>query len=216
MVGLCALSILVSFSAVGHKEGRFILPAVVLATTLAGIGSVDVVRSALRRAGAQEPAEWRLGLGCAGLWALVSAGLAVWGPFETQWSRGDAMMTAMRLVNADVSACGLGIYPSNQWSASGGASHLRAGIGLYGAGDGASMTARTSSFDYVLALAVSTDGRVARPFEAPGFGKVGCWSDTAGLGPSNMVCLWRRPGGCVAGDGLLTSRSVWFGTGVRP
>lgn len=216
VVGLCAVAIVASFSAVGHKEERFILPAIVLVLPLAGIGTVDLVRAALRRLAFGAVAEWRLGLGCACVWAVLSAGLAVSPRFGWQWMRGDTMVRAMRVVDADGSACGLGIYPAKRWWSSGGASHLRADIGLYGAGDGADTTARSASFDYVMALESSAGVRLARPFVVAGYGKVKCWTDRGNGRVWETVCLWRRPGGCVAGDGLLTSRSVWFGTGVTP
>lgn len=208
VVAVCTLAILVSFSAIGHKEARFILPAMPLILTLAGIGTVEAGRILLSRwpAAILPKTEWRLALAYSTGWAALSLWLGASTPFASQWYHGDAMIRATRAVNEDQAACGLGIYPSYEWYRSGGASHLRPNISLYAIDITASLSQAAAS-NYVLTFAplLIADMPGAPPFAWPGFTQTQCWTNHIAPDAIDKLCLWHRSGSCNASAGQFLS-----------
>ncbi|MGV3510631.1 MAG: mannosyltransferase [Novosphingobium sp.] len=108
MLGLTAIAVIAIHSAIGHKEYRFILLAVLLTILLSAIGSVDL---------AQILAAWRKrafgrpGLAILlGMWLTASAQVAATEPFVINWAVGKAPLRAMRVVRSQPGFCGLATY----------------------------------------------------------------------------------------------------------
>ena len=132
VMGTVALAIVVTFSMVGHKEYRFLYPALPLLVTLVGIGSAEVAGFAARRLRRAQIEARTLGFALALFWAAVWAGFGIFGPGRLYWPRGTAIIESMRIVNADAAACGLAVEPADRWASGGGYSALRPGIPLFG------------------------------------------------------------------------------------
>lgn len=108
MLGGTALAVIAIHSAIGHKEYRFILLAVLLVLLIAAIGSVDLARRI---------ATWRgrnLSRGGVGLllclWLAASVQVAATEPFVINWGVGKAPLRAMRTVRSQPGFCGLATY----------------------------------------------------------------------------------------------------------
>ena len=182
VLGAVALAIVATFSLVGHKEFRFLYPALPLLMTLLGLGSAEIAGRLGGRRFAARSLGFMLALGMAGAWALFG----VFGPAHVYWPHGTAIIESMRVVNGDPAACGVAIEPAGRWAASGGYSALRPGIGLFGFRTDADRR-QTEAFNYIYSI---TD----KDFAADGFARVRCWE-------GQPVCLWHRPGGCDPAQG---------------
>lgn len=181
LLGAVALTIIAALMAVGHKEYRFLYPAMPLLMTLAGIGAAEAAGWIARRFAARPPSRGVLGFAVAV--PLMAAALALTGQALAggELAGRAGTMPVMRQINDDPAACGLGVYPPSDFAATGGYSHLRRGIGLYGF-DPDGDRRQTAAFNYMYDTA-GTD------HAAEGYQRLGCRDDPHG-------CLWRRPGAC--------------------
>jgi GPI mannosyltransferase 3 len=201
LIGVTAAVIGLTFSLVGHKEPRFIYPAIPLVLTLAGIGSAEAGAMIARRLKASMSPQ-SLGLGVAGLWIIVSIYLGGFGPFHSLWSAGTGVIAAFRVVDADPDACGVAVEPAVRWFESGGYVFLRPGIQLVGLrrdGDGAP----TSRYNYVFNYQPLKQANGA-DFNGTDLGDVtadpvNCWLERDAPGQDVKVCLWHIRQGCVSG-----------------
>jgi hypothetical protein len=181
VLGLVALTILGTFSLVGHKEFRFLYPAFPLIATLVGLGSVDVAGFAVSGLAGKRIEARSLGFMLALFWAGMWALAGVFGPARSYWYHGTAVIESMRIVDGDPVACGIAVDPADKWGAGGGYVALRPGIRLFGYRPDADRR-QTDAFDYVYS---TTD----RDFTPYGFVQLRCWQ-------RQSICLWRRPGDC--------------------
>ncbi len=172
----------------GHKEYRYYSPVLPLIMTLVGVGSVQLAE----HIGAAFPSrDLKLPILCGVpiAWIVVSLTLAVSKGYYHLWFRDAGSLTAMRMINADPMACGVGIFPSNQWPLIGGYAHLRTGLVLYGRKDNAGEE-DASAYNYLI-------GYSERDFSALGFSKLRCWREPPGLESEDQpTCLWKRMGVC--------------------
>ena len=187
-------------SAFSHKEYRYISPALPLVMTLAGIGSTVAAnwlgdrfgRPRLRRA---------LMVAVPLVWTIASLLLAVSPNRIWFWVRSRGSILAMRAVDADRQACGVGVYPGKLWWRSGNYVNLRPGIPLYDAGDAAT-TIAPNAYNYVISLQQrSKDHRdpldLPVDFGALGYQQIECWTDPYDRAMTlERTCLWRRAGTC--------------------
>ncbi len=187
---LVAGMIFLVHSAIGHKEERFISPALPLVMTLAGIGSVLVAEWLSRRVGSLLLRRALL-TALPMAWAVASLALAVAPPRLWYWHHGRGPIMAMRAINADPGSCGVAVFPARYWPSTGGYTHLRPGLPLFDAGSGSDVIA-AQAFNYVISYQPAD-------FSALGYRQVQCWDDPEG-GRLELetvhICLWRRPGGC--------------------
>jgi hypothetical protein len=181
-----AIAIVATFSLVGHKEARFIYPALPLVLTLAGAGAAMAGRRLADLPG--RGGDIRTSLGCTGAAAALSVLIGTFGPFSPRWHYGGAVLRASRVVNDDPAACGVGVYPATLWYLGGGYTSLRPGITLSAAREG------TAAFNYVMAIESNVKPLRTAPFADPNFQPDGCFTD-----PVRTICLWRRTGGCDPG-----------------
>ena len=196
-----AVVILVIHSAIGHKEYRYFSPALPLVMTLAGIGSTMVADSLAKKLGLV-PVRQTLMIAVALAWTLASIALAASPNWIWFWVRSRGSILAMRAVNADEQACGVGIYPGSLWFRTAGYVNLRPGIPLYDAGDAATPTA-PGAYNYVIGLQRRSEEAGHSPvdlpvnFESLGYQQVKCWTDPYDRAMSlERTCVWRRAGTC--------------------
>ncbi len=166
-----ALVIVISHMAIGHKEYRFIYPAIVLLVILAGLGTAELVAMLGRRS-----VFLRRGLAFAAVawWAGISVFLAVQPVNREQWLGGHEHVRAFRHLHGRDDLCGVGI--AIPWWDTGGYAHLHRPVPIYrhDPAEGG------LNYNYLL---------VRDDFPVPaGFSTAECFG---------RLCLHRRPGACV-------------------
>lgn len=174
LLALPPLAILAAFSAIAHKEARFVTPALPFLLTLAGIGTARLL----------QPWPPRGAWIALAAWAGLSGWLAQRPAFTRMLEGGEGMLHAMHLVAREPGSCGLAIYPEGGWPATGGYAHMRPGMSLYGIDPRPPTTAHSD--------VIAPDGW---SLEQYGYWRRGCWNNgtTALFG---RVCLWQRTGAC--------------------
>lgn len=182
LFAVMGLMILLTFSAVGHKEYRFVYPALPLLFTLCGVGTADMLRAAARR---MTPARARAAaFAVAAVWLGASIGSARRAPMRTHLTEGDGAIEAVRLIDRDPSACGVTIDRSENWWAVGRV-RLRDDLTLYDIGAGP--TSARHGYNAILAF---PDAAHAAAYRRSGFVPKGCF------GSADRVCLFRRAAPC--------------------
>ncbi len=179
-----AIVILAVHSGIAHKEYRFIYPAIVPLTVLAGVGLAQM---------ASWGREWLIGRTMPGTAAAaISAALAIawWGVASSQIWNG-ATLTAYRhwmhdsLVAASFVAhgpapCGVGLYGlADDWKAYGGYTYFHRPAPIYWPKDEAALAASAGAFDKLL--------YTKPPPASLGFAISHCIGE---------VCIAQRAGGC--------------------
>jgi phosphatidylinositol glycan class B len=202
-----ATVIFVVHSLVSHKEYRYFSPALPLIMTLAGVGSTMAANWLADRLGRPQLRR-ALVVAVPLVWTIASLVLAASPNRLWFWVRSRDSILAMRAIDADSQACGVGIYPGRLWWRSGNYVNLRPGIPLYDAGDAATMVA-PNAYNYVISLQQRSK-ELGRPadlsvdFTSLGYQQVECWTDpydrTMLL---EHMCLWRRAGTCDAQSAKL-------------
>lgn len=185
LVALMALVILATFSAVGHKEGRFLYPMIPLVLICCGIGTAVAIEG-LRPGGAHW---WRRGrrpaLAAGAVWLLACASSAVSPAMRAKVASGMSVERALQLVNADQTVCGLAIHPADQWGALGRA-RVRRDVGLY---EYSGRPAGPRGYDTLLVFEWAL-----KPGERfDGFRRTACFRG------GGTLCVYRRPTPCTPG-----------------
>lgn len=179
LIAASAAAIVLTFSLVGHKELRFIYPALLLIFVLCGVGSAEIVRT-VRASVADNGLRRATPIALSLLWVLASAASAAGPVMRPLWLRDGGVLRAFDAVNADPQSCGLALARA-AWLRTG-RSRLRSDLQLYPA------TATESAYNYVLAFSVSPAAAPSRG----GFMLQACYGPDGG-------CLYKRSGACVAG-----------------
>lgn len=174
-----AVAIVATFSLVGHKEPRFVYPALPILFVLCGVGSAEIVRWAQARLPDGRGRRVAV-LVMAAAWAAAGATAATSPLMRQMWRRDQGVLRAFATVNADPQSCGLGLTPASWWRS--GHSRLRTDIQLYPA------SAPQSAFNRLLAL----EGPLPAGEPHPGFSLRACYGPDGG-------CLYARPGACQSG-----------------
>lgn len=199
---LCvALAAYLSHSVISHKEYRFISPVLPLIATMAAVGSVLVVHRLTSMI--RHPLIRRGLLGTVPIaWIIASGTLAGRSPAAWFWVRDRGSLIAMRMINDDPAACGVGILPAGSWYLTGGYVHLRPGLPIYGL----EAKAELAAANYVI---LYREGPSAESgwFDVPraDYTVRHCWTDPTGGPLRDKICLLRRPGRCdpTAGQPLV-------------
>jgi hypothetical protein len=186
--GLAAVAavIVLTFSAIAHKELRFVYPALLLLFVLCGVGTGELAADLARRLGAwagRRGAPLLLAL----VWIAASAAVGFGPGLRPFWARDADVLRALDDVNAAPDSCGLGLDRPD-WTVTG-LSRLRGDLQLYDA-------QRTPGDAYNRLLRLPGRQRPAAVYEAQGFSLQACYG-------SRGVCLYRRPGPCAAGRAPL-------------
>jgi hypothetical protein len=108
LVFLIPAAIILSHSLIGHKEYRFIYPALPFVFVLAGVATTDLVK---RLAPPNRPAAQKgLAVLLLLLWSFASWAQAIEGPFRREWLRSSGLLAASRFIATLPEICGLGGY----------------------------------------------------------------------------------------------------------
>lgn len=189
LLGLIAIVIGVSFSCIDHKEERYILPLLPFFLVLAAIGSVMAVQGGLSFIRVSQPVAARV---CPALWIGLSLLLGAGGGFSWHWAATNGLVHAMRIIQADPAACGLGVYTPRPYDAvSSGYTYLRPGMNLVPLSH-ESQALQEEAYNYLLVVHFP-DGPAEPPLPmfSSAFQRQKCWDNTA-----VSFCLWHRDGEC--------------------
>jgi GPI mannosyltransferase 3 len=194
-----AATIFVAHSLFSHKEYRYFSPALPLIMTLAGVGSTMAADWLADRLG-QPQVRRALMVAVPLVWTIASLALAASPNRIWFWVRSRGSILAMRAVNADGQACGVGIYPGKFWWRAAGYVNLRPGIPLYDAG-GATPIA-PNAYNYLISLQ-ERNKELGHPadltvdFTSLGYQQTQCWTDPYDRTMTlERICVWRREGAC--------------------
>lgn len=184
LVAVVAAVVVATFSLVGHKEERFIYPAIPLLFILCGVGTAELGRlwQAHREAG-----PLFVPLCLAVLWCSAASVSAATPAFRERLQSGAGTLSALAAINADPRICGLAIGPADEWWRTG-TVRLRPDIGLY---------STASSSEGYNAILVFDDSDYSRL----GFRKSGCFTG------GRETCVFRRAGACRPGVPLKAEPS---------
>jgi GPI mannosyltransferase 3 len=182
-----ALTIVAVHSGIGHKEYRFVYPAVLLLMVLAGIGLAQISSSGqgwLQDRGVRKSIAIVGALAISlGWWCLVS--LQVWtGPVLSELrDRARDNLAAMSFVAHDPVICGLGLYglDGKDWVDYGGYTYLHRSAPMYWPKDEPELNAFARAFDTLI--------YTRPPAGEAGFTLQHCFG---------TVCVAHRSGGCAA------------------
>ena len=184
LLGAVSLVILLTFSCIGHKEYRFLYPALPLLFTLCGVGSVEIVRWSVRRLGERRRAAAVFLVGAA--W-LGTGATAVAAPrYQNKLHRNEGVLATIGAINADHGVCGVAVVPAAQWHEAG-TIRFRDDIHLYAPGE---PIEASPAYNALLILGEPPD-RIVHG----GFRLVSC--DRRGT----VACFLQRRSRCVPGRG---------------
>jgi phosphatidylinositol glycan class B len=189
LVAVVGVLIFATFSAVGHKEARFIYPAVPLLFTLCGVGTAELWRLLQSRTG--WPAR-NIAIGLVVLWIISAGAASVMPEFRRRLLQGSGALPTMAAVNADRSVCGVAIYPTESWAGTGQV-HFRRDLQLFLLPLDEKARAQPLPFNAIMAF--ERDGNIAN-YQRLGFTLGGCH------GSRYRVCWYRRASPCSAGKPL--------------
>lgn len=178
-----ALAIVLTHSLIGHKEARFIVPAVAIGVILAAIGSVEVVGWVARRRPASHLVV-PLGLAVVLIgWTAASVGLAMRPGTRDRWTDRADGFTAFHWLHDVPELCGVGLQDLG-WFAVPGTIHLGRDVPVL------------ASVDAPLDLATVNALVERAPADAPGPG----WREAGTFGdPETGIVVWLRDGECGPG-----------------
>lgn len=193
-----ALALLVAHTMIGHKEYRFIYPAIMLGMLLAGVGSAMVLERLVPalRVPERGPRMVALVTGLAVLfWSVTSLALATQGPFRREWQRVAGRIAASREVARLPEVCGIGFWKIDGGSFS---RHMAVAhrVPMFGISTPSRFAADAVSFNVLLAPddALPPDGIFAlRRCFFDGYAPPGANQRRA------HVCVLTRPGSCAPG-----------------
>jgi hypothetical protein len=176
-----------SFSAVAHKEVRFVYALFPCFLILVGIGTAQLLAARALKSGVDR---WKVGLSSLA-WCALSFTLGFLSPYRTMWNLGRGPLQAIETVNHDPQACGLALYPVASWAHTYGHAYLRPDIRM-SAATTAAIAAQTPAANYVLDQSRLPNQQHAAPLHLRGYEQIGCWADL----DSSEICVLRRAGGC--------------------
>jgi hypothetical protein len=184
---LTAAAIVITHSLVGHKEPRYIFPAVTCLVILAGIGTGEMVDWARRALVGSHVRDLALPAALL-MWVAISFQLGN-GPAQSyRWNDRTAGLLAFHWLHAQDDLCGLSLRGIDWWE-TGGYAHLHRRIPIYDPSE--DLDAHPEAYDYV----ADRPARSGTP--QPGYEEAACFADLV-----DEVCLYRRPGGCRSVDGF--------------
>lgn len=199
-----AATVIATHSLIGHKEYRFIYPALPPIAILAGMGTVELLHGSW---------EWfRLncsrGYGVAmavSLWAIVSLSLFGSAPFQYLLLHLSGDIAAFRALSRIPRVCGIGLFGVEGWETPG-YTYLRQGIRLYELNSLDELSDQQNKFNAII---------TTKSGAAPGqpFSRRGCFANGYKIRTNQLaepVCIWLRPGMCFRGEAAAS------GTGTPP
>ena len=183
---LVALVIVVSHSAIAHKEYRFLYPAIPLLVLSAALGSAEACRFMAGRIARP----WGRALPAAVLvaWGATSLALALSAPNRVEWSRGKAGLELMARAGQEA-RCGIALLGAG-WDMTGGYASIHREVPLHLLYWANQADWNLASFD----VWIAPEGWLQRLPWAAGFEQRSCQVQNAhGF---ERLCYWQRPGYC--------------------
>lgn len=192
---LVFLAIVATQSVVGHKEWRFVFPAISILTLLIALGLLDAIPRLSAFADRWGAPRWTVAIATIALTGGLCLAIPATPVFSSLWNNRSGMLRAFERLRQSPDICGIGVLYMPQptadlsWVFSPGSAALAADTPLYAAlpKDGWKSSASYNA-------AVIEDGHSL----PPPFRLVSCAAPGTGnpLIPGARTCLWRRPGGC--------------------
>jgi hypothetical protein len=131
---VAAVVILVSHSLIGHKEYRFIYPAILLLILSSGLGLAQLTTWAVEALALRRPGSRWSSLACSamalGFPVLVSLGEATSPVYRELWTRAHAVLRGADFIARLPSVCGIGTFGLH-WTQSAGYAHFHHRVPYY-------------------------------------------------------------------------------------
>ena len=192
LLGWMVLAHVLAHSLIGHKELRFLYPAMPLLIILAGLG---LCRMLSRARGFAAGSPRVLALAIAGMIAVSMAGAT--GPgYVGNWTSMAGGLQASDFLRGRGDVCGIGVVNGpdwkGYWTPTGGYFRLHRDIPIYSGADAAALSALAARFNS-MSVPRAVGDRV------PGFARGPCWAVNFGatVAPDDPEwCVFHRPGVC--------------------
>lgn len=192
---LVAAVIIGTHSALGHKEYRFLAPALPFTIILAGLGASRII--AWLTPQLDRPRQRAIVATALMLFAFASWAQAMEGPFRREWLRGSGEIAAARDIAARSDVCGIGAYGIDG-SALAGVVRYHHDVPVYSVSRPAHFPLDAVSFNVVIAR----DDDLP-PVAGTGFSLARCWANGYNEASFNTraphICVLVRPGACQPG-----------------
>jgi hypothetical protein len=179
LLWLTALTILVSHSAIAHKEYRFLAPMLMVLVISASLGLLELVR-VNRPLGYVACAVWLVASADGARrfdWRTLAPRPAGFAP-SPMWSLREGAIRAYESMRADPNVCGVASLGWH-WAWTGGYTYLHRNVPIFQINDGAGFRQYSASFNAIL---THNQGASIGPFV-----QKQCWQ---------WLCLYQRVGGC--------------------
>jgi GPI mannosyltransferase 3 len=175
-LGWIALIVLVSHSAVPHKEARFLYPIFPIAITLAALGTTEMAKFVKRHV------DVSLSRGASITVAILFfvCTSALYAPTFPYWSNPAGVMKVFDRLSRENTLCGIALYRV-PWYESGGYTHLHRNVALIPIAERSELLRQLPAYNVIVAY----EGLIDAP---PNLTFDGCW---------NGACVYRRTGACV-------------------
>jgi hypothetical protein len=174
-----------------HKEYRFILPAVMMASILCGLGAVEAARG-LERLLQSRLREAAAAVGVAGvglLWLMAGGGMLAALAYDDAWQENSSILQMVLEISRKPELCGVGFANMSPYS-TGGYAFLHRPVPLYFDGNDLNLA------DNFAAVAGAYNGLVVRRDTLDFFAGIPAYKDYALDHCAENHCLLVRPGTC--------------------
>ena len=205
---LAAAAIVLSHSLIGHKEFRFIYPALVMNCVCATIGLAEVtswVGSRLTGHARSRHARFAVfALAIAG-WTSISIAGALDRHFAPYWKVRSGLIAAYRTLRDNPRTCGVALIGTNVWQTPG-YSYLHRDIPVQVFADGAQFELRKDQVNDLVVVGPP-------PFALEGFERGQCWM--SGIpGHDWDACIFTRSGTCevTSNANRIGNKEPWWPT----
>ncbi len=190
-----ALVIVASHSAIGHKEYRFIYPAIPFVALMGGIGTGEIVSRIGRTFGTKRFPSSCIATASACAWLCGFAICANSLDYRALWTSGSGAVLAARAIAHESSVCGISLHGVPWWRL-GGYSLMQQRAPVFELSTPAEFAAAAEDFNVV----IYADGHLD---PGPRFGSRGCWQRDPRLqfsqpGADLTICVAVRSGTCAA------------------
>jgi hypothetical protein len=180
------LTIFLTQSLVGHKEWRFIFPALAPLVTLCGIATIREIQDIGRK---WTPSPNILAGIALVAWTGLSLVVAMGPGYRPHWTFRHDLVSAFAMAARQPDLCAIGVIDII-WTNTPGSAALPTGVPIY-AGKIADMLRDHAGYN----MAISREN-----VTLPGYTRMGCFGGSENMaGKRENACVWRRDGGCSPG-----------------
>ncbi len=183
-----AFAIVFVHSFIGHKEYRFIYPALLLFSIAAGLGAVDAARLITHgwRDRMNAPARPAIAVALAASWAVLVLLNYIGRDYEKHWDRAHTSTQAALYVSRMSGVCGIGLNRVGNYE-TGGYTYFHKRVPLYWQNaESWKLLEKAQAFNVMLYDSEDASPRAILPKTSP-YRALACFKS---------ICVLRRPGGC--------------------